>query len=79
MANSNPFLGLDAATLTTLKSETLEAVRAVLKNQSYSLNGKSVSRADLGRLNEMLGQVSTALELADDDTTTVSNVSFTGL
>jgi NTP pyrophosphatase (non-canonical NTP hydrolase) len=79
MASSNPFLGLDAATLTTLKSETLEAVRAVLKNQSYSLNGKSVSRADLSRLNEMLGQVSNALDLANDDTTTTSFVSFTGL
>lgn len=79
MANSNPFLGLDAATLTTLKSETLDAVRAVLKNQSYSLNGKSVSRADLGRLNEMLGQVSSALDCVNDETASVTNVSFTGL
>ena len=78
MASSNPFLGLDSATLTTLKAETLDAVRAVLKNQSYSLNGKSVSRADLGRLNEMLGHVSNALDLANDNTTTSSYVSFTG-
>ena len=79
MASSNPFLGLDAATLTTLKSETLDAVRAVLKNQSYSLNGKSVSRADLGRLNEMLGQVTAALDYQNGDSVTQSFVSFTGL
>ena len=79
MATSNPFLDLDAATLTILQSETLDAVRAVLKNQSYSLNGKSVSRADLGRLNEMLGQIAGALKFQSDDTATVTNVSFTGL
>ena len=79
MASSNPFLGLDAATLTILKSETLDAVRAVLKNQSYSLNGKSVSRADLGRLNEMLGQVTAALDYQNGDSVRQSFVSFTGL
>ena len=79
MASSNPFLDLDAATLTILQSETLDAVRAVLKNQSYSLNGKSVSRADLGRLNEMLGQIAGALKFQNDDTATVTNISFTGL
>jgi hypothetical protein len=79
MASSNPFLSLDAATLTTLKSECLDAVRAVLKNQSYSLNGKSVSRADLGRLNEMLGQLTNALEYQEDTTTNETYVSFTGL
>jgi len=44
----NPFYGLDVATLTTLKTKTLEAIQAVLLNQSYSLNGKSVSRAYFG-------------------------------
>ena len=79
MASSNPFIGLDAATLTTLQSETLDAIRAVLKNQSYSLNGKSVSRADLGRLNEMLGFITNALAFENDETATNTFVSFTGL
>jgi hypothetical protein len=79
MASSNPFLGLDAGTLATLKAETLDAVRAVLKNQSYSLNGKSVSRADLDKLNVMLGQLTDALSFANDDTSTQTFVSFTGL
>lgn len=78
MATSNPFMLLDAATLTVLQSEALDAVRAVLKNQSYSLNGKSVSRADLGRLNETLGHITAALAFANGDTATNTFVSFTG-
>ena len=35
----NPFLGLDSATLTALKTKTIDAIQAVLLNQSYSLNG----------------------------------------
>jgi hypothetical protein len=36
MASSNPFLGLDSATLTTLKAETLDAVRAAWRRYSVS-------------------------------------------
>ena len=57
----NPFLGLDGATLATLKTKTLDAIQAVLLNQSYSLNGKSVSRADLAQLNNMLGNIQDAI------------------
>ena len=57
----NPFLGLDSATLTALKTKTIDAIQAVLLNQSYSLNGKSVSRADLNALNNMLGNLQDAL------------------
>jgi hypothetical protein len=78
-SSSNPFLGLDGATLTDLKSRTLSAVQAVLLNQSYSLNGKSVTRANLPDLTQMLGQLSDALEYANGQTTTNSYVSFTGL
>lgn len=75
---SNPFLGLDAATLSTLKSKVLDAISAVLLNQSYSLNGKSVTRANLPDLNAMLGQVQAALDYANGTTTTNTFVSFNG-
>jgi len=78
MAMDNPFLGIDAATLSTLKSETLAAIRACLLNTSYSLNGKSVTRADLGRLNIMLGQIQAAIDDANGVTDTVTFVSFNG-
>jgi hypothetical protein len=78
MALDNPFLGIDTATLATLKIETVAAIRACLLNTSYSLNGKSVTRADLGRLNEMLGQLQAAIDDANGDTDTVTFVSFNG-
>jgi len=78
MATDNPFIGIDTGTLATLKTETIAAIRASLLNQSYSLNGKSVSRADLGRLNIMLGQIQAAIDDANGETDTVTFVSFNG-
>jgi hypothetical protein len=74
----NPFLGLDGATLQTLKSKTLDAIQAVLLNQSYSLNGKSVSRADLAQLNQMLGTIVDAIDYNSGNTTDSTFVSFNG-
>lgn len=77
-ALSNPFFGIDLGTLNSLKTKTLDAIQAVLLNQSYSLNGKSVSRADLDKLNLMLGQLQAAIDDANNQSTTVSYVSFNG-
>jgi hypothetical protein len=79
MAIDNPFLGLDSATLNTLKTKVLDAIQAVLLNQSYSLNGKSVNRADLTALNQMLGQLQSAIDDTNGDAQTVTYVSFNGL
>ena len=78
MAMDNPFLGLDTGTLATLKTETIAAIRACLLNTSYSLNGKSVSRADLNALNNMLGNLQDALTDAAGTSTDTTFVSFTG-
>ena len=75
---SNPFFGIDVGTLNTLKTKVLDAIQAVLLNQSYSLNGKSVNRADLDKLNLMLGQLQVAIDDANNESTTVSYVSFNG-
>lgn len=74
----NPFFGLDSATLATLKTKTLDAIQAVLLNQSYSLNGKSVSRADLNQLNQMLGQIVDAIDYNSGASTDTTFVSFNG-
>jgi hypothetical protein len=74
----NPFYGLDVATLTTLKTKTLDAIQAVLLNQSYSLNGKSVSRADLAALNQMLGTIVDAIDYNNGNSTDTTFVSFNG-
>lgn len=75
---SNPFVGLTVAELNTLRADYLAALSALAKNQSYSLAGKSLSRANLPDVRETLGQILTALDLANDDTTSTSFVSFTG-
>ena len=79
MALDNPFIGIEQATLLSLKTKVVSAIEACLLNQSYSLNGKSVSRADLGRLNEMLGQLQGASDAGNGSTDTVTFVSFNGL
>lgn len=79
MAIDNPFIGIELATLQALKVKTVSAIEAVLLNQSYSLNGKSVSRADLGRLNEMLGQLQGGIDDANGNSQTVTFVSYNGL
>ena len=78
MALDNPFLGIEASTLATFKSRVTDAILAVLSNQSYSLNGKSVTRADLNSLNQMLGQIQWALDDANGTLRTTSFVSFNG-
>jgi hypothetical protein len=78
MAADNPFLEIDAATLATLKSKVLDAIQACLLNTSYSLNGKSVTRADLNTLNKMLGDIADAIEYQNGNTTDTTFVSFNG-
>ena len=73
MAADNPFLDVDAATLGVLKTKVLDAIQACLLNTSYSLNGKSVTRADLNTLNQM-----DAIEYQQGNTTDTTFVSFTG-
>ena len=79
MALDNPFYGIEAATLATFKARVTDAILAVLSNQSYSLNGKSVTRADLNSLNQMLGQIQQAIDYANGTERTTSFVSFNGL
>jgi hypothetical protein len=75
----NPFLGLDAATLAQLKTAFTDALLAVAKNQAYSLNGRSLTRANLSEIKNTLGQIISAQQFADGTTTDSTLVSFTGL
>ena len=74
----NPFIGLDAATLATLKAEVLACLSAILKNQSYALNGRSMTRANLNDVKATLGQLQSALDIATVTTAQTTYVSFTG-
>lgn len=72
----NPFDGLDAATLTTLRDDAVACLQAILKNQSYSLNGRSLTRANLSEVKNMVGQLTSALNLANGTTTDMTFVRF---
>lgn len=75
----NPFQGLDAATLAQLKTAFTDALLAVAKNQAYSLNGRSLTRANLTEIKSTLGQIIAAQQALDGTTTDTVLVSFTGL
>jgi hypothetical protein len=76
MALANPFIGLDSATLTTLKTQAVACLSAILTNQSYSLNGRSLTRANLAEVKDMVGQLQAALDIANGNTAEVTFVSF---
>jgi hypothetical protein len=78
-ASSNPFIGLPLATLQTLQTAYVAAVTALASNQSYSLNGRTLQRADLDKVMTALGQINGAIADAQGTSTNRTLVSFTGL
>jgi hypothetical protein len=64
MARSD-FFGLPVATLEELRDEYVAAIKAVAVNGvSYSIGGRSLSRANLTEMRNTLGDVMTALDRA---------------
>lgn len=78
MAGSNAFIGLPFATLQTLQTAYVNAVTALASNQSYTLNGRTLQRADLDKVTNTLGQINAAIADASGISTTRTLVSFTG-
>lgn len=64
MARSD-FFGLPTATLEELRDEYVAAIKAVAVNGvSYSIGGRSLSRANLTEMRNTLGDLLTAIERA---------------
>lgn len=58
------FVALDVATLTTMLAEWQACLTAIATaHQSYSLAGRSFTRANLAEVSEMVGELSYALKL----------------
>lgn len=74
----NPFFGLDSATIAVLIEEALDGIKAALRNQSYTIEGKSVARANLEVLNETLGQLLDAQKFNSGETTDTTFISMNG-
>jgi hypothetical protein len=77
--SSNAFIGLDLATLTTLQTAYISAITALASNQSYALNGRSLSRANLADVKATLGEINAAIADINGTNTDTVLVSFTGL
>lgn len=75
---SNPFIGLPVATLSSLQTAYINCLTAIASNQSYSLNGRSLTRANLDQVQGALANINAALALANGETSSRTFVSFTG-
>lgn len=74
---SNPFIGLTLSQLQTLQSQFLGALAALASNQSYSLNGRNLTRANLNDVKTTLGQLQGAIDDATGASTDTTYVNFT--
>lgn len=77
-APMNPFTGLTAAQLTTLQTDALACLSAILRNQSYSLQGRTLTRANLADVQRMLGDINSALADANGTGTSETYVNLVG-
>lgn len=61
--NANPFVGFPVARLTSMQTKYLDAIEAVATGgQSYSINGRSFTRANLDELRDTLAEINAAIE-----------------
>jgi hypothetical protein len=60
------FVGLPIATLTSLRTKYLECLEAIaVAGASYSIGGRSFSRANLGEVKDTIEELTYAIKLAD--------------
>lgn len=67
MAVTGKFVGMASADLATMKTSLQAAYTAVLLGQSYSIAGRSLSRADLRAISDDLAEVTYAQGAASGD------------
>ena len=79
MARSD-FYGLPVATLEELRDEYVAAIKAVATNGvSYSIGGRSLSRANLTEMRNTLGDVQAALARASGSRRRTLHADFSGV
>jgi hypothetical protein len=79
MARSD-FYGLPVATLEELRDEYVAAIKAVATNGvSYSIGGRSLSRANLTEMRNTLGDIQAALTRASNTRRRTTYASFAGV
>jgi hypothetical protein len=79
MARSD-FFGLPVATLEELRDDYVAAIKAVAINGvSYSIGGRSLSRANLTEMRNTLGDITAALDRASGRRRRTLHASFAGV
>jgi hypothetical protein len=58
------FVGLDSATLATMKTEWLACLSAIATNQSYSVANRTLTRADLKEVKATIREITFAQQSA---------------
>jgi len=77
MAIQGLFFGLDAATLTTLKANYVACITAIaVAGQSYSISGRTFSRANLTEVTKTLAEIQAALDRVNGNRTTQTYPNF---
>lgn len=60
--SDNPFVGLPSATLTQLQTDYVACLTAIaVANQSYTINGRQFTRANLAEVRTTLGEINQAI------------------
>lgn len=60
------FVGLPLATLTSIRQKYLDCLEAIaVAGASYSIGGRSFSRANLGEVRDTIEELTYAIKLAD--------------
>lgn len=63
--SSNAFIGLPPATLAQLQQDFLDCVTAIaVGNQSYTVNGRQFTRANLSEVKATLAEITQAIRAA---------------
>lgn len=79
MARST-FFGLPIATLEELRDEYVDAIKAIATNGvSYSIGGRSLSRANLTELRETLADILSAIDRASGNRRRTLYADFSGV
>ena len=74
------FFGLPVETLQELRTEYIAAIKAIATNGvSYSIGGRSLSRANLTEMRNTLGDIQAALDRASGNRRRTLYASFNGV
>ena len=71
------FVGLPSASLISLRTKYLECLEAIaVAGASYSIAGRSFSRANLGEVRDTIEELSYAIKLADGTRVLTNHAKF---